>query len=73
MDWLLTGINREAGGISSRFIRQSMMTKAPKVMQGAVLFAESGLSAVKAVFPHSANNTANHKTKKRMEHYVKQS
>jgi len=49
MDWLLIGIDGEAGGIPSRFIRENIMKNAAKTFPGAVLFTESGLSAVNEV------------------------
>jgi hypothetical protein len=43
------------------------MTTVAKVLPGAVVFAESGLFAVKTVFPHAANDTAHHRTKRTNE------
>jgi hypothetical protein len=38
MDWLLIGIDGEAGGISSRFIRENLGTNGAKVFPFAGLF-----------------------------------
>jgi sporulation protein YlmC with PRC-barrel domain len=60
MDWWLTGIDGEAGGIPSRFIRENMMANAAKVFPGAVAHTESGLSAAKAVYACAASEPTNH-------------
>ena len=69
MNYRLTGIDYEAGGIHSRFIRDDLMTARAEVSLVTTVFTKSGPLAVKAACAQAATDTTNNKERK--NHYVK--
>jgi hypothetical protein len=61
MNWWWTGIDRAAGGVPDRCIREVIATAGAETFPGAMAFSESGLRAVEAVCTQAASGATNKK------------